>query len=81
MDEAVRDGGPGDVGDQAPAPLHGDMLENHQLNREGSSRGPIDRAESGTPSGCGARCARPQAHLAMCVVLHPLRRRGRISSC
>ena len=51
MDEPVGHGSAGDVGDQLPAPLHGNMLEDDQVNRQARSRGPIDSAESGTPAG------------------------------
>ena len=66
MDEPVRHGGAGHVGDQLPAPLHRDMLEDDQVNGQGPQPGPIDRAESGTPAGRGATCVLPQAHLALC---------------
>ena len=39
VDEPVRHGGPGYVGDQLPAPLHRDMLEDDQVNRQGTQPG------------------------------------------
>ena len=35
VDEPVRDSGAGHVGDQLPAPLHRDVLEDHQVDRQG----------------------------------------------
>ena len=40
MDEPVGHGSAGDVGDQLPAPLHRDMLEDDQVNRQGPQPGP-----------------------------------------
>ena len=39
MDEPVRHGSAGHVGDQLPAPLHRDVLEDHQVNRQGPQPG------------------------------------------
>jgi hypothetical protein len=36
VDETVRDQGAGHVGDQQPAPLHRHVLEDHQVNRQGT---------------------------------------------
>ena len=78
VDEPLRHGGAGHVGDQLPAPLHRDVLENHQVHRQ--------RPQPGADRQRGIRHARRArrdvrlpagAFRAVQVVLHPLRRRGR----
>ena len=54
MDEPIGHGSAGDVGDQLAAPLHRNMLEDDQVNRQGPQPRPIDSAESGTPAGRAA---------------------------
>jgi hypothetical protein len=78
VDEPLGHGSAGQVGDQLPAPLHRDMLENHQANRQ--------CPQPGADGQRGIRHARrvrrdvrlpAGAFRAVQVVLHPLRRRGR----
>ena len=78
VDEPLGHGGAGHVGDQLPAPLHRDVLENHQVHRQ--------RPEPGADRQRGVRHARRArrgvrlpagAFRAVQVVLHPLRRRSR----
>ena len=73
-----RDGSAGDVGDQVPAPLDGDVLEDDQVNRQGAQpradgQGGVRHARRA--DGCmgpAAGAPRPVE-----VVLDPLRLRGR----
>ena len=78
MDEAVRDGGAGHVGDQLPAPLHRDVLEDHQVNGQGPQPG-ADGQGGVRHARRARRDMRPAAGAAhfVQVVLDPLRRRGR----
>ena len=78
MDEPVGYGSTGDIGDQLPAPLHRDMLEDDQVNSQGpqprpdGQRGIRDARRPG-------RDMRPAAGTPglVQVVLDPLRRRQR----
>ena len=78
MDEPVRHGGTGHVGDQQPAPLHRHVLKDHQVNSQGAQPRPdrqggirhARRARRGMRQAAGA------ADLVQ-VMLHPLRGRGR----
>jgi ABC transporter len=53
MDEPLRHDGAGHVGDQLPAPLHRDMLEDHQVNRQRTQARPD--GQGGVRHGCRAR--------------------------
>jgi hypothetical protein len=78
MDEPLRHDGAGHVGDQLPAPLHRDMLEDHQVNRQRAQ--PRPDGQSRVRHACRARRDMYPAAGAprlMQVVPHPLRRRGR----
>ena len=78
MDEPVRHGSAGDVGDQLPAPLHRHMLEDDQVNRQGPQPRPDRqrRIRHARRAGRGMHPAAGAPGLVQ-VVLHPLRRRGR----
>ena len=78
MDEPVGHGSAGDVGDQLQAPLHRDMLEDDQVNRQGPQPRP-DRQGGIRDTRRAARGMHPAAGAPglVQVVLHPLRRRGR----
>jgi hypothetical protein len=78
MDEPVRDDGAGHIGDQLTAPLHRDMLEDDQVDRQGAQ--PRTNGQGGIRhAGRAGRDMRPPARALplVQVVLHPLRRRGR----
>ena len=55
----------GHVGDQLPAPLHRDMLEDHLVNRQRAQARPD--GQGGARHAClpRATCTRPQAHFAL----------------
>ena len=78
MDEPVGYGSAGDVGDQLPAPLHGNMLEDDQVNRQGTQPRPNRqrriRHARRAARGMGPAAGAPGL---VQVVLHPLRRRDR----
>ena len=78
MDEPVGHGSAGDVGDQLPAPLHRDMLEDDQVNGQGPQPRP-DRQGGIRDTRRAGRGMGPAAGAPglVQVVLHPLRRRGR----
>ena len=78
MDEPVGHRSAGDVGDQLPAPLHRDMLEDDQVNRQGPQPRPDRqrRIRHARRAGRGMHPAAGAPGLVQ-VVLHPLRRRGR----
>ena len=78
MDEPIGHGSAGDVGDQLPAPLHGNMLEDDQVNRQGTQPRPDGqrRIRHARRAGRGMGPAAGAPGLVQ-VVLHPLRRRGR----
>jgi hypothetical protein len=78
MDEPVRYRSAGDVGDQLPAPLHRDMLEDDQLNGQCPQPGP-DRQGGIRDARRAGRGMHPAAAAPglMQIVLHPLRRRSR----
>ena len=78
MDEPIGHGSAGDVGDQLAAPLHGNMLEDDQVNRQGAQLRP-DRQRRIRHARRAARGMHPAAGAPglVQVVLHPLRRRGR----
>ena len=78
MDEPVRYGSAGDVGDQPPAPLHRDMLEDDQVNGQGPQPGPDGQSgiRDARRPGRGMHPAAGAPGLVQ-VVLHPLRRRSR----
>ena len=78
VDEPGRDGSAGHVGDQLQAPLHRDMLEDDQVNRQGAQpradgQGGIRHARRADRH-MGPAAGAPRL---VQVVLHPLRRRGR----
>ncbi len=78
MDEPVGHGSAGHVGDQLPAPLHRNMLEDDQVNRQGAQPRPHRqrRIRHARRAGRGMHPAAGAPGLVQ-VVLHPLRRRGR----
>ncbi len=78
MDEPLRDGGAGHVGQQLPAPLYRHMLENHQVNRQRPQPGP-NRQRGIRHARRPQRDMRPPAGAPrpVQVMLNPLRRRGR----
>ena len=78
MDEPVRDGGAGDVGDQLPGPLHRHVLEDHQVNGQGTQPRP-DRQSRIRHARRARRDMRPAASAPYLVqvVLDPLRRHRR----
>ena len=78
MNEPIGHGSAGDVGDQLPAPLHRDMLEDDQVNGQGPQSGP-DRQRGIRDARRARRGMHPAAGAPglVQVVLHPLRRRGR----
>ena len=78
MDEPGRHGGAGHVGDQLPAPLHRDMLEDDQVNGQGTQPRPDGqgRIRHARRAGRDMRPAAGAARLVQ-VVLDPLRRRHR----
>ena len=78
MDEPIGHHSAGDVGDQLPAPLHGNMPEDHQVNRQGTQprsdgqrgvRHPRRARRDMLPAAGARRLAQ--------VVLDPPRRRSR----
>ena len=78
MDEPVGYDSAGDVGDQLPAPLHRDMLEDDQVNGQGPQSGPDGQSgiRDARRAGRGMHPAAGAPGLVQ-VVLHPLRRRSR----
>jgi hypothetical protein len=78
MDEPIGHHSAGDVGDQLPTPLHGNMLEDHQVNRQGTQ--PRSDGQRGVRHPRRARrdmLPPAGAPRLVQVVLDPLRRRGR----
>ena len=78
MDEPVGHHSAGDIGDQLPAPLHRDMLEDDQVNGQGPQPGP-DRQRGIRDARRPGRGMHPAAGAPglVQVVLYPLRRRRR----
>ena len=78
MDEPIGHRSAGDVGDQLPAPLHGNMLEDDQVNGQGTQPRPDRqrRIRHARRAGRGMHPAAGAPGLVQ-VVLHPLRRRSR----
>jgi len=78
MDEPIGHRRAGDVGDQLPAPLHGNMLEDDQVHRQGTQPRPDRqrRIRHARRAGRGMYPAAGAPGLVQ-VVLHPLRRRSR----